>query len=171
MKLLHIDSSILGPNSVSRGLTAALVARQKALHPGLEVIYLDLAASRTDASLPGAYRRHVRHQCRDRPGGDRRYRGGRRRSSTSFSQPTSSSSARRCIISRSPSQLKAWIDRVVVAGKTFQLRREGVPVGLVPQGKKVFIASSRGGAYHGAARRPRSTIRKPISRRCWASSA
>ena len=44
MKLLHIDSSILGQNSVSRTLTAEVVEQQRRLHPGLEVVYRDLAA-------------------------------------------------------------------------------------------------------------------------------
>lgn len=47
-----------------------------------------------------------------------------------------------------PSQLKAWIDRVCVAGRTFQYGANG-PEGLLPKGKKVFIASSRGGQYTG----------------------
>jgi FMN-dependent NADH-azoreductase len=46
-----------------------------------------------------------------------------------------------------PTQLKAWIDRVVVAGKTFRYTSTGAPESLLPKGKKVFIASSRGGAY------------------------
>ncbi len=45
MKLLHIDSGILGDNSVSRRLSAATVAELKARHPGLNVAYRDLAAS------------------------------------------------------------------------------------------------------------------------------
>jgi len=44
-----------------------------------------------------------------------------------------------------PSQLKAWIDRVAVAGKTFRYTETG-PVGLAG-GKKVIVASSRGGFY------------------------
>ena len=44
MKLLHIDSSILGENSVSRTLTAEIVARLTALHPDAEVVYRDLTA-------------------------------------------------------------------------------------------------------------------------------
>src|SRR5262245_19590818 len=44
VKLLHIDSSILSANSVSRALSADIVARQRALNPGLQVIYRDLAA-------------------------------------------------------------------------------------------------------------------------------
>jgi FMN-dependent NADH-azoreductase len=45
-----------------------------------------------------------------------------------------------------PSQLKAWIDRVVVAGKTFRYTANG-PEGLLSGAKKVFIASSRGNVY------------------------
>ena len=44
-----------------------------------------------------------------------------------------------------PSQLKAWIDRLAIAGKTFRYTEAG-PVGLAG-GKKVLIASSRGGFY------------------------
>lgn len=45
-----------------------------------------------------------------------------------------------------PSQLKAWIDRLAVAGKTFRYAERG-PQGLAG-GKKVMVASSRGG-FHG----------------------
>jgi FMN-dependent NADH-azoreductase len=44
-----------------------------------------------------------------------------------------------------PSALKAWIDRVAVAGKTFRYTANG-PEGLAG-GKRVIIASSRGGFY------------------------
>jgi FMN-dependent NADH-azoreductase len=44
-----------------------------------------------------------------------------------------------------PSQLKAWIDRVVVAGKTFKYGAQGVE-GLAGN-KRVIIAVSRGGFY------------------------
>src|ERR1700722_14673304 len=43
MKILHLDSSITGPASVSRLLTAQLAAAQLARHPDAEVIYHDLA--------------------------------------------------------------------------------------------------------------------------------
>jgi len=46
MQLLHIDSSVLGSNSASRALSAEIVAKQLALHPGMSVIHRDLA---TDA--------------------------------------------------------------------------------------------------------------------------
>src|SRR5262249_27893908 len=45
-----------------------------------------------------------------------------------------------------PTQLKGWIDRVAVAGKTFRYTENG-PVSLLKPGKKVFIASARGGVY------------------------
>src|SRR5207244_10794982 len=44
MKLLHIDSSILGDGSASRELTREIVGRWTAAHPETEVRYLDLAA-------------------------------------------------------------------------------------------------------------------------------
>src|SRR5580704_17821129 len=48
MRLLHIDSSVLGVNSASRALSAEIVAREAAIHPGLQVTHRDLAA---DAAL------------------------------------------------------------------------------------------------------------------------
>ena len=47
-----------------------------------------------------------------------------------------------------PSQLKAWIDCLAVAGKTFRYTETGVE-GLAG-GKRVIIASSRGGFYAGS---------------------
>jgi FMN-dependent NADH-azoreductase len=44
-----------------------------------------------------------------------------------------------------PSQLKAWIDRVAQAGRTFTYTEKG-PKGLAG-GKTVIVASSRGGVY------------------------
>jgi FMN-dependent NADH-azoreductase len=48
MKILHIDSSILGGNSASRLLTAEIVSKLKEQNPDAQVQYLDLAAD----SLP-----------------------------------------------------------------------------------------------------------------------
>ena len=58
MKLLHIDSSALGANSVTRDLSAAVVARWQDAVPGLSVQYRDLDANPvphlTGGSLAGA---------------------------------------------------------------------------------------------------------------------
>jgi FMN-dependent NADH-azoreductase len=66
-----------------------------------------------------------------------------------------------------PSQLKAWIDRIVIGGKTFRYTEAG-PQGLAG-GKKVIIASSRGGLYApGMPLRP-MTFRSRICARSFAS--
>ena len=44
-----------------------------------------------------------------------------------------------------PTQLKAWIDRIVIAGRTFRYTENG-PVGLTG-GKRVIVALARGGFY------------------------
>ncbi|HVV97628.1 MAG TPA: NAD(P)H-dependent oxidoreductase, partial [Rhodanobacteraceae bacterium] len=44
-----------------------------------------------------------------------------------------------------PSSLKAWIDRIMVAGQTFRYTANG-PEGLAG-GRKIVVASSRGGFY------------------------
>ena len=54
MNLLHIDSSILGGNSVSRKLSADIVAKLKLAAPDLKETYRDLAATPA-AHLSGAY--------------------------------------------------------------------------------------------------------------------
>jgi len=145
MKLLHVDSSILGPHSVSRMLSAEIVDRQKRLHPGVEVIYRDLAAeplmhlsSAHIAAFQGAAPTDSAVQ------GD--IANGERVLDELF--------AASIIVIGAPmynfaisSQLKAWIDRLVVAGRTFRYTEEGAPEGLLPKGKKAIIASSRGGSY------------------------
>ena len=47
-----------------------------------------------------------------------------------------------------PPMLKAFIDTILVAGKTFKYTATG-PVGLVP-GKKVVVCNASGGVYEGA---------------------
>jgi FMN-dependent NADH-azoreductase len=144
MKLLHIDSSILGDNSVSRSLSAAIVQKQRAIHPGLEITYLDLAAN-TPMHLSLA---HIGAWSGNTP------------SDPAVQADLAATSAyiddlfaADIIVIGAPmynfaipTQLKAWIDRVLVAGKTFKYGANG-PEGLLPAGKKVFVASSRGGAY------------------------
>src|SRR5206468_7775775 len=45
-----------------------------------------------------------------------------------------------------PTQLKAWLDRILIAGKTFRYTDNG-PEGLAG-GKRVIIALARGGFYN-----------------------
>ena len=44
MKLLHVDSSIQGAHSISRQLSAEIVAKLRQVTPDLEITYRDLAA-------------------------------------------------------------------------------------------------------------------------------
>ena len=144
MLLLHVDSSILGPNSVSRTLSAAIVEQQKALHPGLAVIYRDLAAA-PPLHLSGA---HLAAWQGTAPADDEVSADGA--NGTALLDEVFAADI--IVIGAPmynftiPSQLKAWIDRLLIAGKSFRYTANG-PEGLLPKGKKVFIASSRGGAY------------------------
>src|SRR6266478_4660974 len=53
-----------------------------------------------------------------------------------------------------PSSLKAWIDHVVRVGRTFRYGATGRPESLIPPGKKVIVASSRGGVYTDGPQKP-----------------
>lgn len=143
MQLLHIDSAITGEQSVSRQLTARIVAAWQASHPGTTVQYLDLAAQ-----APA-------HLSADALG----FRTGQAASTEAQRQENALSEA---LVSQFlaadvivvgaplynfsiPSQLKAWIDRIAQAGRTFRYTANG-PEGLA-KGKTVIVASSRGGVY------------------------
>jgi len=129
MKLLHIDSSITGQGSASRQLSSAIVAEFTRHAPGADVVRRDLDAD----PIP-----HL--------------------DSGSLAETLAGGAIVDEFIDADvvvigapmynfavPSQLKAWFDRIVIAGKTFRYTESG-PVGLAG-GKRVIIASSRGGLY------------------------
>jgi len=134
MKLLHLDSSALGADSVTRELTAAIVGQWRDSRPGLAVDYVDLdrnpiphlsgrSLGKADAAAADADER-VLQQFLDADVlvlGAPMYNFG------------------------IPSTLKAWIDRIAIRGRSFQYSENG-PQGLAG-GKRVIIASGRGGAY------------------------
>ena len=145
MILLHIDSSPLGPNSVSRHLTERVVSEWTATRPDTRVEYLDLAA---DAPS---------HLSADSLG----FRLGPQAGASSEAQQRESAVSERLVAQflradvivvgapmynfSVPSQLKAWIDRIAQAGRTFAYTEKG-PIGLAGD-KTVIVASSRGGIY------------------------
>ncbi len=143
MKLLHIDASILGQNSVSRQVSAAIVQRLREAHPELSVRYTDLGAEPI-GHLTGAHLAATQGATPESSALiEDLARGG---------QALEDFLSADIIVIGAPmynfsvsSQLKAWIDRVVVAGKTFRYTEKG-PEGLAA-GKKVIVASSRGGFY------------------------
>ena len=132
MNLLHVDSSILGDHSASRSLSAAATAELVAADPGLKVTYLDLAANPiphlSAADLPSL-------------------------ASESGENPYLDAflAADVLVIGVAlynftiPSQLKAWLDRLFVAGKTFRYGEKG-PEGLAGD-KRVVLTIARGGLY------------------------
>jgi len=144
--LLHIDSSASAAHSVSRVLTAEVVANWVRAEPRLVVRYRDLAAQPiahlTVDMLQGV--------DGDAPADLQRERGQSEAVVEEFL-------AADVVVIGAPmynfaisSQLKAWIDRIVRAGRTFRYEPSG-PVGLAG-GKRVVIVSSRGGAYASAER-------------------
>ena len=144
MNVLHIDSGILGDHSVSRRLTAAVADKIKAENPGASVAYRDLVANPV-AHLSGSHLMAANAPANELDG-------------TLAAELADSAAildqflaADTIIIGAPmynfslPSQLKAWIDRIAVAGKTFRYTENG-PEGLA-RGKKVIVVSTRGGHY------------------------
>lgn len=133
MKLLHLDSSILGQQSASREIGAAVVNRWLR-DPKLEVIRRDLAADPLP-HLSGASLAQLDAE----------------EAATAATVMDEFLSADVIVIGAPmynfgiPSQLKAWIDRVAVAGKTFRYTADG-PQGLAG-GKKVIVAATYGGLH------------------------
>ncbi len=143
MQLLHIDSAITGDQSVSRQLTASTVATWVASHPGTQVQYLDLAKdapSHLSAESLGF-----------RTGQAAATEVERRENALSEALVSQFLAADVVVIGAPfynftiPTQLKAWIDRLAQAGRTFKYTEKG-PVGLAG-GKTVIVALSRGGVY------------------------
>jgi FMN-dependent NADH-azoreductase len=128
MKLLHLDSSIMGEGSASRAISAAVVERLRETQPGLDVSYRDLAAE------PLAHMTLETFLALDTGEDVQQFL-----------------DADIVVIGAGfynfsiPSQLKAWVDRIAVRGKTFSYGETG-PVGLAT-GKRVIIALARGNVY------------------------
>ena len=134
MNLLHIDSSILGQDSASRELSAAIVARLRRESPEAEVTYRDLAANPLPHLSAGSLAGADPAEAADAAG-----------AMDAFLAADVIVIGAPMYNFGIPSQLKAWIDRIMVAGKTFRYTANG-PEGLAG-GKRVIVASSRGGFY------------------------
>lgn len=143
--LLHLDSSILGGNSVSRALSAAVVTRLKNLNPGFDVVYRDLAAQPIP-HLSGNYVAVVRGGLK--ASDDATLQADLALGHTVLEEFLAADTVVLGVAQYNfsvPSQLKAWIDRIAVPGKTFRYAETG-PEGLVSN-KRVIIALARGGFY------------------------
>jgi FMN-dependent NADH-azoreductase len=145
MKLLHIDSSILGSNSVTRTLTAQISAQWQASHPGTTVEHLDLAVATPNHLSAESLGFRM-------PPTDATLTPAQRAENTISEQLVVQFLAADTIVIGAPlynftipTQLKAWIDRICQAGRTFKYTETG-PVGLAG-GKTVIVALGRGGVY------------------------
>ncbi|WP_029003989.1 FMN-dependent NADH-azoreductase [Azorhizobium doebereinerae] len=165
MNLLHIDSSITGAQSVSRQLSASVVARLAAITPGLSVVYRDLAvapvpqqsqdllfarlkASYDAGALAGEVAEGVAAAVR---GGAQVTPAGRDAAARADVVLEEFLAADIVVVGAPmynfgpPSQLKDWLDCLCVMGRTFRYSASGIE-GLAG-GRSVIIASSRGGIY------------------------
>ena len=143
--ILHVDSSPLGDRSVSRKLTAQTVSALQARYPDSTIIVRDLGTTplpHLDGVTLGAF-------------------------FTPPDQRTTALNDAAILSDRAvdevlaadiivigvpmwnfgiPSALKAWIDHIVRAGRTFKYGAAG-PESLLPKGKRAIVVSSRGGVY------------------------
>jgi FMN-dependent NADH-azoreductase len=144
MKLLHVDSSILGTHSVSRQLSAEIVANWTQSHPGTTVEHLDLAKDTPNHFSADAL--GIKAGIQADPTDAQRHE-----NEVSERLVAQFLAADVIVIGAPfynfsiPTQLKAWIDRLAQVGRTFKYTETG-PVGLAG-GKTVIVASTRGGAY------------------------
>ncbi|MFP6800637.1 MAG: FMN-dependent NADH-azoreductase [Pseudomonas sp.] len=146
MKLLHLDSSILGDSSASRQLSRAVVDSWLAAEPEAQVSYRDLASDALS---------HLSAASLVAGGTPAELRDAAQQHEVELAEATLNEflAADAIVIGAPmynftvPTQLKAWIDRVAVAGKTFAYDENG-PKGLAG-GKKVVIVSTAGGIHAG----------------------
>lgn len=125
MTILQIDSSITGEGSITRQLTASIVDRLTTANTGETIIRHDLAANPLPHLTLEALADHT--LVDEFLAADTVVIGA---PMYNFTLPT---------------QLKAWIDRLLIAGRTFRYTAEG-PEGLAG-GKRVIVALARGGFY------------------------
>ena len=139
--LLHLDASVLGDHSVSRQVSAAIVQRLTRDNPGLAVTYRDLAAQPlghlSGGHLAAAQGNAPAELADDLIAGQAALNEFLAADIVVIGAPMYNFTA--------PTQLKAWIDRVLIAGKTFKYGPAGVE-GLAGD-KRVIVAISRGNFY------------------------
>ena len=148
MKLLHIDSSILGDNSASRQLSAGVVKAWQAAEPGVEVTYRDVAAEGLN-HFSGATLGALGTPADQRSAAQQHEAELSAKTLAEFLAADAVVIAAPMYNFTIPTQLKAWIDRIAVAGQTFRYTEAG-PEGLCGN-KKVIIVSTSGGMHAGQA--------------------
>jgi FMN-dependent NADH-azoreductase len=149
MKLLHIDASILGENSASKQIASTVVSRLQKAHPGIEVTYRDLvAAPLPHLSLGNLPSDHPIAASLGAAAEQPEVKKSMGESQAALDEFLAAD----IVVVGAPlynfgisSQLKAWIDRILVPGKTFKYGSNGAE-GLAG-GKRVILTVARGGVY------------------------
>ena len=165
MQLLHLDSSVLGTASVSRHLSAELVARQRALHPEIRVTSRDLSVDPA-LHLSGAHMAAFQGAATDDAIITADLLKGNAYMDELFASDVLVIGAPMYNLSI-PTPLKAWIDRIAVAGKTFRYTATG-PEGLL-KNKRPSLHRRAAVCIRLGARAPRSSTRRATSSACWRS--
>ena len=125
MTILHIDSSINGESSASRVISRSIVDQLRGADSAASVVSRDLVTDPLPHLTLGAFA-----------------------DTTVLDEFLAADTV---VIGAPmynftlPSQLKAWLDRILIAGQTFRYTESG-PEGLAG-GKRVIIALARGGFY------------------------
>lgn len=146
MKLLHIDSSILGDHSASRQLTRSVVEAFTAVEQGVQVTYRDLANEALSHFSPATLAAAGTPE-EGRDAAQQQEVAGNEKTLQEFLDADVVVIGAPVYNFTIPSQLKAWIDRITVAGRTFRYTETG-PEGLCA-GKQVIIVSTAGGLHVG----------------------
>lgn len=147
MKLLHIDTSIQSIGSVSRALSGATVEHFRKQVPGLSVEYRDYAfrpLAHLSAPVFAAHAQDADTSAFDQDAILDLAEG--RKALEEFLAANVIVLGVPFYNFSVPSSLKAWIDRIVVAGKTFTYGGGAGPVGLAA-GKRVIVLLARGGVF------------------------
>jgi FMN-dependent NADH-azoreductase len=144
MKVLQLDSSILGEASVSRQLTQSVVERLRESDSDVEVVHRELGKEPLAHLTPEilATRGTAAELLSELQNREARLDDELIEELKSADVLVIGAPLYNFTI---PTGLKAWIDRIAVAGKTFRYTEKG-PEGLVT-GKKAVIVATSGGTY------------------------
>jgi FMN-dependent NADH-azoreductase len=138
--LLHIDTSLNGENSVSRAVAASFREGWEAQHPGATVIYRDLAAAPLPHLGADAYQAGFVAPGEQNP--EQRAAFALREELVQELEQADAVLLGAPLYNYSvPSHLKAWLDHVVVMGRTSGVEQP------TTAGTPVTVVTSRGGSY------------------------
>ena len=146
MKLLHIDSSILGDHSASRQLSRSVVEAFSAADSDTQITYRDLASEALGHFSAGTLAA-AGTPVEGRDTAQQQEVANNEATLQQFLDADVVIIGAPMYNFTIPSQLKAWIDRITVAGRTFRYTEAGAE-GLCG-GKQVIIVSTAGGLHVG----------------------